>query len=147
VATGVATEAIHRSDAEILLVEDNHVNQKLALAVLGKKGYRITLVQNGQEAVDVLDSQTFAVVLMDMQMPVMDGVDATRAIRAREVREQRPRVPIIAMTANAMDGDRERCLDAGMDDYISKPINMNQLYEKLALWERKAASVNGDTLP
>jgi CheY-like chemotaxis protein len=84
---------------------------------------------------------------MDMQMPVMDGVDATRAIRAREVREQRPRVPIIAMTANAMDGDRERCLDAGMDDYISKPINMNQLYEKLALWERKAASVNGDTLP
>jgi CheY-like chemotaxis protein len=74
------------------------------------------------------------VVLMDMQMPVMDGIEATLAIRAMEAEQMRPRTPIIAMTANAMEGDRQRCLDAGMDDYIPKPIKMALLYDKLTQW-------------
>ena len=122
------------SDFPILLVEDNPVNQKLAMAVLHKKGYVVTLVENGQEAVNLWKDQHFSVVLMDMQMPVMDGIEATQAIRALEAAQGRQRTTIIAMTANAMEGDRQRCLDAGMDDYIPKPIKMSLLYEKLIAW-------------
>ena len=120
----------------VLLVEDNPVNQKLALAVLQKRGYQVTLAQNGQEAVDMWQAQRFAVVLMDMQMPVMDGIEATQAIRQLEAAQGRQRTPIIAMTANAMEGDRQRCLHAGMDDYIPKPIKMALLYDKLTQWGR-----------
>jgi len=120
----------------VLLVEDNPVNQKLALAVLQKRGYQVTLAQNGQEAVDSWQAQRFAVVLMDMQMPVMDGIEATQAIRQLEAAQGRQRTPIIAMTANAMEGDRQRCLHAGMDDYIPKPIKMALLYDKLTQWGR-----------
>ncbi len=124
-------------DCPILLVEDNPVNQKLALAVLQKRGYVVTLAQNGQEAVDQWRAQHFSAVLMDMQMPVMDGIEATQAIRALEATLGRRRTPIIAMTANAMEGDRQRCLDAGMDDYIPKPIKMALLYDKLTQWGQR----------
>jgi CheY-like chemotaxis protein len=137
VAAPLVADADAPSHATVLLVEDNPVNQKLAMAVLGKKGYRVTLAQNGQEAVDALADGVFDIVLMDMQMPVMGGVEATQIIRAREVQAQRRRAPIIAMTANAMEGDRERCLEAGMDDYIAKPIKMASLYDKLAHWLAK----------
>ena len=123
-------------DFPVLLVEDNPVNQKLALAVLQKRGYVVTLAKNGQEAVDQWRAQHFSAVLMDMQMPVMDGIEATQAIRMLEAAQGRPRTPIIAMTANAMEGDRQRCLDAGMDDYIPKPIKMALLYDKLTQWGR-----------
>jgi hypothetical protein len=115
----------------ILLVEDHPTNQKLALGLLEKWGHLATLAQNGQEAIDILDRQSFDVVLMDMQMPVMGGIDATKRIRAREAALHLPRTPIIAMTAAAMQDDRDACLAAGMDDYVSKPIKVGELQEKL----------------
>ena len=120
----------------ILLVEDNVVNQKLALALLGRKGYQVVVAENGRDAVELLARGYFAAVLMDMQMPIMDGLEATRIIRSREAAKGQGRVPIIAMTANAMEGDRDRCIEAGMDDYIAKPINAGKLYERLQFWTR-----------
>jgi hypothetical protein len=114
-----------------LLVEDHPTNQKLALGLLEKWGHLATLAQNGQEAIDLLDRQSFDVVLMDMQMPVMSGIEATERIRAREAELHLPRTPIIAMTAAAMQDDRDACLAAGMDDYLSKPIKVKELHEKL----------------
>ncbi len=116
----------------ILLVEDNLINQRLATSLLNKWGHRVTLAVNGQEAVDQLASGArFDLVLMDMQMPVMGGIEATQVIRRMEVERQLPRVRIVAMTANAMQGDRENCIAAGMDDYLSKPIKQSELLEKL----------------
>jgi CheY-like chemotaxis protein len=115
----------------ILLVEDHPTNQKLALGLLAKWGHHGTLAQNGQEALDILANQSFDVILMDMQMPVMGGVEATRHIRARESAMQLPRTPIIAMTAAAMQDDRDACLAAGMDNYLSKPIKVKELQELL----------------
>jgi signal transduction histidine kinase/ActR/RegA family two-component response regulator len=115
----------------ILLVEDNAVNQKLALTLLQRRGYRTVLAENGQEALDKITQQVFAAVLMDMQMPVMDGIEATREIRANEAACGYVRTPIIAMTANAMQGDRERCIAAGMDDYLAKPIKSDELFAVL----------------
>jgi PAS domain S-box-containing protein len=110
----------------ILLAEDNVVNQKLAIRLLEKQGHRVVLTENGRDALAALEKERFDVVLMDIQMPEMNGFDATRAIRNKE-RETGLHVPIIAMTAHALKGDRERCLDAGMDDYVSKPIHADQL--------------------
>jgi len=118
----------------LLLVEDNPVNQRLARTLLERRGYRVTLAENGQEAIAALAGNVFAAILMDMQMPVMDGLEATRRIRADEAGSGKGHVPIIAMTANAMQGDRELCLEAGMDDYVSKPINARQLFDCLARW-------------
>jgi len=118
----------------VLLVEDNRINQRLACKLLEGRGYRVTLAENGQLALDALAHASFAVVLMDMQMPVMDGLEATRRIRAREAASGLARTPIVAMTANAMQGDRERCLAAGMDDYLSKPINADELSRQLERW-------------
>jgi PAS domain S-box-containing protein len=115
----------------ILLVEDHPTNQKLALGLLGKWGHKATLAQHGQEAIDILATRSFDVILMDMQMPVLGGVEATRRIRAREAELHLPRTPIIAMTAAAMQDDRDACLAAGMDDYLSKPIRVKDLQEKL----------------
>lgn len=122
----------HSTHLNILLVEDNRVNQKLAMQLLSRRGHQVTLAEHGGQALAVLETQTFDLVLMDVQMPVMDGLEATRQIRLRESAQQAvagsagplKRVPIIAMTANAMVGDREDCLQAGMDGYISKPIQM-----------------------
>ena len=113
---------------KILLAEDNLVNQLLAVRLLEKRGHHVTVANNGSEAVAKLSSATFDVVLMDIQMPVMDGFEATTAIRAQE-KITGHRVPIIAMTAHALSDDEERCLAAGMDAYISKPINSKQLFD------------------
>jgi CheY-like chemotaxis protein len=118
-----------RHPLRILLAEDNVVNQKLALRLLQQMGYRADLASNGLEAVESVRRQTYDVVLMDVQMPEMDGLDAAREITARSKPPERPR--IIAMTANAMQGDREMCVAAGMDDYLTKPIRVDQLVAAL----------------
>ena len=118
-----------RHPLRILLAEDNVVNQKLALRFLEQMGYRADIASNGLEAVESVERQPYDVVLMDVQMPEMDGLEATRRICARWRRGERPR--IVAMTANAMQGDREMCLAAGMDDYLTKPIRVERLVEAL----------------
>ncbi|MDP1524717.1 MAG: response regulator [Rhodocyclaceae bacterium] len=122
----------HARVLTVLLVEDNPVNQQLGIRLLEKWGHRVILAVNGLEAVDkVLAGESIDVVLMDMQMPVMGGLEATQHIRQLETARQLPRLPIIAMTANAMQGDREACLAAGMDDYLAKPIKAADLAAKL----------------
>ena len=115
----------------ILLTEDNRVNQRLATAMLEKRGHRVTLAANGIEALHWQNEGTFDAVLMDVQMPEMDGLEATRLWRMAEAGQGR-RVPIIAMTANAMQGDREKCMEAGMDAFVSKPVSAQQLFSVLA---------------
>jgi signal transduction histidine kinase/CheY-like chemotaxis protein/HPt (histidine-containing phosphotransfer) domain-containing protein len=111
----------------VLLVEDNPVNQRLAMTVLQRRGHKVSLAANGVEAIQTLEKRSFDLILMDMQMPVMGGMDATRIIRERE-NVTGGHVPIIAMTAYAMKGDREKCLDAGMDGYVTKPIQTRVLF-------------------
>lgn len=118
-----------RHPLRILLAEDNVVNQKLALRLLSQMGYRADVASNGLEAIQAVERQLYDVILMDVQMPEMDGLEATRHLCAHIPAEQRPQ--IIAMTANAMQGDREMCLEAGMDDYISKPIRVDELVSAL----------------
>src|SRR6185436_7559912 len=125
-----------RHPLRILLAEDNVVNQKLALRILQQMGYRADLASNGLEAVESVERQVYDVVLMDVQMPEMDGLDATRAICARRAAHERPR--IIAMTANAMQGDRDMCVQAGMDDYLTKPIRVERLIEALGAIRARA---------
>ena len=116
----------------VLVVEDNEINQMVAVGTLTKLGYEVDLAANGREAVDAVSGHRYAAVLMDCQMPEMDGFEATRAIRRREVGDHH--VPIIAMTASATDADRERCIAAGMDDYIAKPVRMERMEAALARW-------------
>ncbi len=118
----------------LLVVEDNKINQLLALTLLRKAGHEVEIATNGKEGVEALRNQAFDIVLMDMQMPEMDGLEATRVIR--ELPDERARTPIIAMTANALASDQKLCLDAGMDDYLAKPIDPKALHEKLATWGR-----------
>jgi CheY-like chemotaxis protein/HPt (histidine-containing phosphotransfer) domain-containing protein len=118
-----------RLPLRILLAEDNATNQKLAMQLLGRMGYAADLVADGREAVEAIESREYDVVLMDMQMPEMDGLEATRHIRLRHGQGRPPY--IVAMTANAMQGDREMCLAAGMDDYVSKPIAITSLIDAL----------------
>ena len=113
------------------MAEDNTINQKLALRLLEKHGHRVVVAGNGAEAIALWESQTFDLVLMDVQMPGMSGLEATATIRAGELQTGQ-HIPIVAMTAHAMKGDRERCLAAGMDDYIAKPIQAQQLYEMVS---------------
>ncbi|MFO1253876.1 MAG: response regulator, partial [Inhella sp.] len=151
-----AVEAIRtapRLDAElgrrhplrILLAEDNLVNQKLALRLLSQLGYRADVASNGLEAVESVARQGYDVVLMDVQMPEMDGLEASRRITERWPATARPR--IVAMTANAMQGDREACLAAGMDDYVTKPIRVEALVQALSLCRAAAQPVREETSP
>jgi two-component system sensor histidine kinase/response regulator len=119
-----------RRRIRVLLAEDNAVNRRVATGLLEKRGCEVLLAANGKEALDILARETVDVIFMDLQMPEMGGLDATAAIRERE-RRTGGHVPIVAMTAHAMKGDRERCLDAGMDDYVSKPVRPSDLYAAL----------------
>ncbi|MEK6260231.1 MAG: response regulator [Planctomycetota bacterium] len=114
----------------ILLAEDSLINQKLAIGLLERWGHRVTVANDGEEAVRLSAEQPFDLILMDVQMPALDGLDATRVIRARE-QETGGHVPIVAMTAHAMKGDRERCLEVGMDGYLMKPIRAEQLFRQI----------------
>ncbi len=124
-------EAELAPSVRILLVEDNPINQKVAASLLARQGHRVDLAENGQQALERLAQADYDVVLMDVQMPVMDGFEATRQLRA-STSVRNPQLPIIAITANAMQGDRELCLAAGMNDYISKPIHDREVREALA---------------
>jgi CheY-like chemotaxis protein len=128
VALSTEARSIKRG-ARILLAEDNVINQLVALKILGKLGYRADAVANGLEVIKALETIPYDLVLMDCQMPEMDGFEATRAIR-----NSKTDIPIIAMTANAMKGDRELCLEAGMNDYLSKPVKPVELAAALERW-------------
>ena len=127
----------------ILLVEDNPINQRLACALLEKQGHCVSLAQHGQEALEMLADAAFDLVLMDVQMPVLDGLETTRQWRAREAAEGRRPLPIIAMTANAMAGDREVCLAAGMDGYVAKPVSVATLNAEIERLRPTTGSVGG----
>jgi CheY-like chemotaxis protein len=128
VATG---PSVQTPPLRILLAEDNEVNQKLAVRILEKRGHSVVVTNNGREALEALETQRFQVALMDVQMPEMGGFEATAAIREKE-KQTRTHLPIVAMTAHAMKGDRERCLAAGMDGYVTKPIDPQHLFDAIA---------------
>jgi PAS domain S-box-containing protein len=135
-------EMAHKHPLRILLAEDNAVNQKLALRLLGQMGYRADVAGNGLEAIESIERQKYDVVLMDVQMPELDGLEATRQIVARWPKGIRPQ--IVAMTANAMQGDREMCIEAGMDDYMTKPIRIDEL---VAALRRSKPTIDQAPLP
>ncbi len=125
------TELARQAPRRLLLAEDNPVNQEVAVALIGSAGLAVDVAADGQQAVDMVQAGDYALVLMDVQMPVMDGLDATRAIRRLP---QGAELPILAMTANAFDEERQRCLDAGMDDHVAKPVVAEQLFATLHDW-------------
>jgi CheY-like chemotaxis protein len=122
----------------ILIAEDNPVNQKIAIKILTSLGYKPALANNGKEAVEMVSHERYDIILMDVQMPDMDGLEATRMIRT--CLDVQP--VIIAMTANVMQGDRDACMQAGMDDYMSKPIELKELLNQLEKWYRAAKDKN-----
>jgi CheY-like chemotaxis protein len=125
-----------------LLAEDNRINQIVTARLLEKRGFRTVLAKNGREAFEMLDRESVDLVLMDVQMPEMDGFEATRRIRERE-KKTGGHLPIVAMTAHVLDGDREKCLDAGMDAYLAKPVESGQLYKMIE--EMLAPAIVGGT--
>ena len=126
----LSAKAAHVCPRRVLLVEDNEINRRVAVGLIRARGHHVDVAENGQEAIDTLAEQEFDVVLMDMQMPVMDGYEATAAIRNRE-HQTGGHMPIVAMTAEALKGDRERCLAIGMDDYVAKPIVPAEMYRAI----------------
>ncbi len=142
-ATAETISANH--DIRILIAEDNAINQMVATEILSRYGYRLTVVSDGSEAVQAVMRDSFDLILMDSHMPIMDGLAATKAIREAERKGLLPkgkseRIPIIALTANAIKGDRERCIEVGMDDYLTKPINPQRLLQVLRKRLKKTAS-------
>jgi len=133
-ATGSSISQSSKRKIRILVAEDNPVNQKVAQAMLRKMGLQADVVANGQEAVNALQTTPYDLVLMDCQMPEMDGYEATQRIRRPGSKAQNPGIPIIAMTALAMQGDREKCIQAGMNDFIAKPVKRRELAKMLASW-------------
>jgi CheY-like chemotaxis protein len=153
VASSVTAEPANSSpDTEperklrILLAEDNIVNQRLALRILEKHGHSTVVACNGKEAVALLESQPFDLILMDLEMPLMSGLEAAAVIRERE-RQNGGHIPILALTAHAMKGDRERCLAAGMDSYVAKPIQPRELYQAIAELVPNSAVLEKETTP
>jgi two-component system, sensor histidine kinase and response regulator len=138
-ASEQASELPHTRPLRILLAEDSVVNQRLAVGLLERHGHRVSIAQTGREALEKSEQGNFDVILMDVQMPELDGLEASRLIRQRET-QTGGHVPIIAMTAHALKGDRERCLAAGMDEYVAKPVRERQLLAALR-------SVLGDDVP
>jgi two-component system sensor histidine kinase/response regulator len=134
---GMGTAGGLRS-VRILVVEDNVVNQDVALAILRKLGARVELARNGAEALEALRQGDYDLVLMDCEMPVMDGYEATRRIRETQTGVRNPRIPVIALTADAVSGDRAKCMEAGMDDYLAKPVDPRHLAEVLEKWIRRS---------
>jgi len=131
----------NKSSLHVLVAEDNETNQEVILGMLRKNGCKVTLVANGREAVDAVAEKSYNLVLMDCQMPVMDGYQATAVIRGREKKEGlKKHIPVIALTANALEGDREKCLAAGMDDYIKKPFRQDDIAAMLTRWSREELS-------
>jgi CheY-like chemotaxis protein len=127
----------------ILLVEDRHSNRTVAILLLQRLGYcAVDVASSGVEAVDAAVTHSYQLILMDLQLPELDGFDATRQIRQAEAKSGR-HTPIVALTAQAMEGDRERCLAAGMDDYISKPYNMQTLRDTLSRWIPAQSAASG----
>src|SRR5262249_19927102 len=149
--TEIVPDMARHHPLRILLAEDNVVNQKVALRLLAQMGYRADVAANGLEAIDAVGRQTYDVILMDVQMPELDGFEASREINRRWPGERRPR--IVAMTANAMQGDRELCAAAGMDDYVAKPVRIEELVAALERSPRRpeggvrAATLVGDGEP
>ena len=137
-----AEEASSTRKARILLVEDNLINQEVALGILASLDLTADIAENGLEAINILNEKKYDLILMDCQMPQMDGYATTRAIRSGKTLQYD--IPIIAMTANAMKGDKEKCLAAGMDDYLSKPINPQQLIEKIDEWSMAQANAHSE---
>jgi two-component system sensor histidine kinase/response regulator len=135
-------QTAHPPPSRILLAEDNVVNQRVAVRLLEKEGHYVVVAANGREAIAAWRDQLFDLILMDMQMPEMDGFETTSEIRRAEAGTN-TRIPIIAMTAHAMTGDRERCLAAGMDDYIAKPVRKTDL---MAIIERNTRAAGKLTL-
>ncbi len=136
-----AADEVRLDGTQILLAEDNAVNQMVATTMLEKYGCHVTPAGNGQEALRLLKQRKFDLVFMDCQMPEMDGYEATHAIRSLEKQNNLKRVPIIAFTANAMKGDSDKCIDAGMDDYISKPVKRDELENMLLKWLKRDEEV------
>jgi two-component system sensor histidine kinase/response regulator len=127
----LTTHDTRRYSGSVLLVEDNPVNQKVAVRFLERMGCAVRVADNGVEAVRACEDNTFDIILMDMQMPLMDGLTATTRIRERETGDGRPNVPIVALTANAMANQLERCMEAGMNDFLTKPLDIPRLHEVL----------------
>jgi len=144
-APSSGAESVATAASRILLAEDNPVNQQVAVSMLEMLGHRVELVGDGRQALEALERSNFDLVLMDCQMPELDGFEVTSRLRENEAADARageptsPRVPVIALTANAMQGDRERCLAAGMDDYLSKPLTLAQLGAALGKWLPEAS--------
>jgi two-component system sensor histidine kinase/response regulator len=130
----------HGAVLRVLLAEDNQVNQRLAARLLEKRGHRVSIAANGREALEALEKESYDLVLMDLQMPEMDGFEATAAIREKE-RKSGKHQTVVALTAHAMKGDRERCLAAGMDGYLSKPIRPQELDDVLDAHMRRTNQV------
>jgi CheY-like chemotaxis protein len=146
-----APSSLAAAGRRVLLVEDNPVNQELAQEMLLSLGLQVDVAEDGQRALAAYGSEQYALVLMDCQMPVLDGFEATRRLRALEQAVgEGARMPVIALTANALSGDREACIDAGMDDYLSKPFTLAQLAETVGRWLPTVAAdkeASGSTPP
>jgi CheY-like chemotaxis protein len=136
VAGAVETALPALQGMRVLLAEDNEVNRRVAGMMLTRLGAAVTYAHDGEQAIAEATSQRFDAILMDCQMPVLDGYEATAAIR--RLPPSHPRTPIIALTANASEEDRQRCLDADMDDYLSKPVHIRDLHGKLSRWQHEA---------
>jgi CheY-like chemotaxis protein len=131
-------EVLLDSDLKLLVVEDNRVNQIVITGILQKLGLQSTIAENGKEAIEALSGDAnYDIVLMDCQMPVMDGYEATHRIRSGASGDQVKNIPIIALTANAMESDRNACKKAGMNDFLTKPVNRDLLKKKLSVWSEQ----------